>query len=269
MSSSSFREQVRAGAYVVGTFLKTTSHQVVEVLGRSGLDFMVIDAEHAPFDRSSLDLSILAARSTGLNALVRIPDHSEATILQALDSGAMGVVIPHVKSADDARSMFLKTRYRQGVRGFSNSPRAGEYGGIGLTAHVDRSDKEVVAICQIEDREGIEAIDQIAAVEEIDGLFIGRADLALSYGLSDVNHPQIIEAVRKTCVAGKKAGKSVGIFIGDVSEAQGYMEMGITFFVVASDQSILRAQAADIASRFRATANNSPRRSSPTPGEFS
>lgn len=257
MSSSSFREHIRAGAFSVGTFLKTASHQVVEVLGRSGLDFMVIDAEHAPFDRSSLDLSILAARSAGLNALVRIPDHSEATILQALDIGAAGVVIPHIKSADDARLMFRKTRYREGVRGFSNSPRAGEYGGTGLATHVDRSDKEVVAICQIEDREGIEAIDQIASVEEIDGLFIGRADLALSYGLSDVNHPQVVEAVLKTCEAGKKAGKAVGIFIGDVGEAQRYIELGVSFFVVGSDQSILRAQAAEICAQFRAAASKS------------
>lgn len=251
MNAPSFRERIRSRTPLLGTFLKTASYQAVEVLGASSMDFVVVDAEHAPFGRSDLDVCHLASRASGLHSLVRIPDNAEATILNALDVGASGVLVPHVKSAEDARRVHRSSRYRGGVRGFSNSPRAGGYGRMSLLELVEQADREIVVACQIEDREAIEAIESIAAVDEVDCLFVGRADLAVSYGVLDVNHEQVIAAVERVFHVCQQADKAVGVFLADVREAARYLQLGASFFIVGSDQSLLRTQATAVATQFR------------------
>ena len=246
----SFRERVRGGGRVVGTFLKTASHQTVEVLGASGLDFIVVDAEHAPFDRNQMDLCLLAARAAGMPALVRIPDDVARTALDVLDMGAAGLLVPHAKSADDAARAFAISRYRGGVRGFSNSPRAGGYGRVGMAAMVEAADRDTVVVCQVEDREAVDNIDAIAAVRDVDCLFIGRADLAMSYGVTDVNHATVDRAVERICEGSRKAGMPVGVFLGDTREVARFAGMGANLFVVGSDQSMLRNQAAALVAQF-------------------
>jgi 2-keto-3-deoxy-L-rhamnonate aldolase RhmA len=250
--SLSFRERIRRRELLLGTFVKTAAYQVIEVLGAGGLDFVVIDAEHAPFDRNALDVCVLAARASGLPALVRVPDDADSTILNVLDVGAAGVLVPHARSADDVRAVFRRSRYRGGVRGFSNSPRAGGYGRHGLSDLVDMADRDSVVICQIEDREAIDALESIVAVDEVDCLFIGRADLAVSYGTFDVNHPSVDAAVRRTCEVASQAGKAVGIFLSDLKDVARHREMGVSLFVIGSDQALLRAQVASIAVQFGA-----------------
>lgn len=238
-----FRQRLRAREPLFGTFLKTPAHQVVEVLGGCGLDFIVIDAEHAPFDRAALDVCLLAARASQLPALVRVQHSSEPAILDALDLGASGIVAPHAKSAAGVRAIDAAARYRGGVRGFSNSPRAGRYGATGMQTHIEQSDRDGVVICQIEDREAVDNIGAIAGQDAADCLFIGRADLALSYGVHDVADAQVKQAVLTVCAAARRAGKAVGIHIGHVDEAQTYLDLGVSLFVVGSDQSLLRAAA--------------------------
>ena len=249
-----FRERLQASERLIGTFVKTAAYQTVEVLGASGLDFVVIDAEHAPFDRSQLDTCLLAARAAQLPALVRIPDDSPRSVLDALDVGATGVLVPHARSAEDVRRVFAASRYRDGVRGFSNSPRAGQYGRIAMAEHVAASDRDTALLCQIEDREAVEAIDAIAAVDEVDCLFIGRADLAVSYGVFELAHAQVEAAVRRICEACVAAGKPVGVFLGDEREIKRWEALGATLFVIGSDQSLLRAQVATLVAQFRGKA---------------
>ena len=249
--SASFREQVRDRQRLTGTFFKTASYQAVEVLAGSGLDFIVLDAEHAPFDRNQLDVCLMAARAGGLPALVRIPDDTPRSVLDVLDMGATGLLVPHARSAADAQRVRAAARYRGGVRGFSNSPRAGGYGRTPMLAHVEASDRESVVVCQIEDREAVDAIDAIAAVNEVDCLFIGRADLAVSYDVWDINHPTISDAVERICQGCKRAGKAVGIFLSDTRELPQFLALGVSLFVIGSDQSLLRAQAASLAGQVR------------------
>jgi 2-keto-3-deoxy-L-rhamnonate aldolase RhmA len=112
----------------IGTFVKTGAPQIIEILGGAGLHFAVIDAEHAPFDRATLDVMVIAARSVNLPLFVRIPDMNTATIQSALDLGASGLLVPHVDSADEARTLVARTRFIDGERGFSSSPRFAGYG---------------------------------------------------------------------------------------------------------------------------------------------
>jgi 2-keto-3-deoxy-L-rhamnonate aldolase RhmA len=250
MNTSSLRQRLRARQPLFGTFFKTPSHQLMEVLGGAGLDFVVIDAEHAPFDRATLDTCLLAARAHSLPALVRVRDNASANILDALDLGATGIVAPHASSTASVEAIIRAARYRSGNRGFSNSPRAGNYGLVGMTQHLDDGDRDSIVVCQIEDREAVEQIGAIAAIDEADCLFIGRADLAVSYGVYDVGHPQVKAAVAAVCEAGAAAGKAIAIHIGHVREAQPYLDMGVSMFVVGSEQSVLRSAFADMRRQF-------------------
>ena len=250
-SRTSFRDSVRAGKPLIGTFVKTASYQVLEVLGTTGLDFVVIDAEHAPYDRNQLDVALLAARASRLPALVRLQTSGASSVLDALDMGATGLLVPHARSAADVHAVLALARYRDGVRGFSNSPRAGGYGTIGMMPHIDVADRDTTLICQVEDREAVDNIDAIAMVPAVDCLFIGRADLAVSYRVFDVAHPVVTDAVARICCACTRVGKAVGIFVATAADIPRYRELGATFFVVESDQSLLRAQASSIANEFR------------------
>jgi len=230
----------------VGTFVKTCSPHIVEILGGSGLDFAVLDAEHAPFDRMALDLALLAGIAARLPLYVRVCDQQAATLLNALDLGAAGVVVPHVDSARQAREVVSRTRYLHGERGYSGSPRSSRYGAMRMSEAVAAGARTFV-MCQIESREGVEACADIAAVEGVDGVFIGRADLALSLGCDDSKHPLVEEATEQVIRAGLAAGKRVGMFVGNPAERARYAAQGVSWFVHGSDQSLLRDAAKAIA----------------------
>ena len=251
MTKTGFRQALRARDRLAGTFVKTASHQTVEILGTSGLDFIVIDAEHAPFSQNALDTCLLAARATQLPALVRIADTEPATILQALDMGATGLLVPHAKSVAGIHAVLACTRYRRGNRGFSNSPRAGHYGTTPMPQLVDAADQEVAVVFQIEDREAVDAIETLAAMEEVDGFLIGRADLAMSYGVFDPAHPEVYAAAVRVCRACAAVNKPVGMFLADANEMEHWLQLGVSLFVMGSDQAMLRAQASAVASKVR------------------
>lgn len=229
--------------YQVGTFIKTASPHVVEVLGTSSLDFGVLDAEHAPLDRAALDLMMLAGRAAGLPLLVRIPDKSAATILSVLDMGAAGLLVPHVDSVADAEAVLSHAKYRGGQRGFSGSPRFAGYGTLGMKQALTVGDQALV-ICQIESPQAVACAAQIAALPGVDGLFIGRADLALAMGFEDSKHPDVAAAADSSIAAALAAGKLAGVFTASVAERDAYAAKGVNWFVFGSDQSLMR-QAAD------------------------
>jgi 2-keto-3-deoxy-L-rhamnonate aldolase RhmA len=251
-STTFFKQRVRRRERLAGTFVKTAAHPLVEVLGTTGLDFVVIDAEHAPLDRTSIDVCVLAARANALPALVRIPDDAPATILSVLDVGAAGLLVPHARSEAGVRDVIASARYRDGTRGFSNSPRAGRYGSLGMAELIERADAETTVVFQVEDRDAVENVERLAAIDAVDCLFIGRADLAVSYGAGDVNDAIVDRAVRRVCDACAAAQKAVGIFVADARDVERYARLGASLFVIGSDQSMLRAQASAVATAVRA-----------------
>jgi len=237
-----FRVAVRGGQTLLGVFIKTASHQTVEVIARTGLDFAIIDSEHAPFDPLTLDRMALAGRAAGLPLLARAPDHGAAFIGQALDMGLAGIVAPHVDSPQAAERLLAAAKFDRGQRGFSPSTRAGGYGVPDARAYRETADRESTLWCQIEDAAALAHLDAIAAVEDIDCLFLGRADLALSLGVDSQGDPKVVEAVRATAQAGARHGRAVGIYIGSPAEIADLAALGITVFVCGSDQSWLIAE---------------------------
>lgn len=248
---SEFRDRLRRGETLAATWVKTPHPHVVEVLARSPLDALVIDAEHAPFDRSALDLALLAARASGKPVLVRPASADHAHLLQALDGGADGVVVPHVRSAAEADAIVLACHYLPGGRGYAGSTRAAGYTSIGMTAHRAAAG-DVTVIAQIEDAEALDQIEAIAAVEGIDALFIGRADLTVSLGAATPDDPIVVEAVEHICAAGRTAGRAIGMFLSRPGDVAHWRERGASLFILASDQEFLLRGAAALASEIHA-----------------
>lgn len=246
----SFRQRLLAGDLLSGTWVKTPHPHVVEVLALSPLDVLVLDAEHAPFDRGSLDQCVLAARAGGKPVLVRPASSAHEQILNALDIGADGVILPHIRNAKEAADAAKACHYIRGGRGYAGSSRAAGYTTKGMAKH--RADaRNVVVIAQIEDVEGVDNIDTIACVEGIDALFIGRADLTIAFAAETPDDRVVVEAVDRIVAAGKAAGRPTGMFLGRTGDIGVWRDKGASLFILGSDHDFLLQGAAKLASAIR------------------
>lgn len=245
---ASFRQRFLAGETLLGTFVKFPTGHSTEILGSVGFDFVVIDEEHGPFDRRATDEALMGARAGAIAGLVRVPDAGR--ILGALDDGATGVLVPHVSSPEKAAEVVSLCRYRTGSRGFSNTTRAGDYGGRGMWPHADAQDAEVTVIAMIEDVAALDCLDAVMATPGLDGVFIGRGDLTMALRAAALNAPETQAAAEKILAAARNAGKIVCIMVASQAEAADWAKMGATAFIVSSDQGFLRAGAAKIVADF-------------------
>ncbi len=250
-----FKQRLKAGEALIGTWIKTPSSIVTEILCGTELDVVCLDAEHAPFDRRDLDACILAARAAAMPCLVRVPSAHPHHILNALDLGATGVVIPHVASRQDALDAVKHAHFGRGGRGYAGSTRAAGYTRRAMADNLRLGREATVVVAQIEDVEGLEAIDDISAVEGIDCLFIGRADLAVSLGATSINAPEVDEASLRIVAAARKHQRPVGMFLGDVAEAAPWKDRGVSLFLLESDHVFLMKGAVSLMGRFKAGAN--------------
>jgi staphyloferrin B biosynthesis citrate synthase len=245
-----FRQRFLAGENLVGTFIKTPGVHATEILGGLGFDFVVIDEEHAPFDRETIDLILLAARAAGTAGIVRVAEPTASKILSVLDCGATGVLVPHVSSREKAQEIAAAARYRGGKRGFSNSPRAGGYGALSIWPHVNAADAATAVIAMIEDPEALDEIEAIASVDGIDGFFIGRGDLTVALGAPAMDAPAVRAAVERIAAAARAAGKPVCVMASSVADAEAMKALGASAFIVSSDQGLMRQAALKVLADF-------------------
>ncbi len=238
------KARLAAGEPLIGSFLKTPSPILVEVLATAGLDCLCLDAEHAPFDRGDVDLCVMAGRAAGLPILVRPPTAAAEHILSALDCGADGVLLPHIRSAAEAEAAVAAATYRPGGRGYAGSSRAARYGLASMAEHRAAAQQRTLVIAQIEDVEAVEAIDEIAAVEGLDALFVGRIDLTVALDAATPDAPEVIAAVDRVIAAGRRAGKPVGMFVPRDTDVPGWRAKGASLFLQGSEHTFIRAGAA-------------------------
>lgn len=222
-----------------GIFIKTPSPHVVEIVATAGLDFAVVDAEHAPFDRADLDLMILAGRAAGIPILVRVLDTSNGTILTPLDLGAAGIIVPHVDSVETARAVVAAARYRGGIRGYSSAPRHAGYGTRPMGEVITAADRATV-IVQIEHPQAASQVRDILAIDGIDGILVGRADLALTMGEEDTNAAPVKDAVADIFGAIADSHKIKGVVVSGEAERESYEREGANWFILGNDQALLR-----------------------------
>ncbi|MBP7339389.1 aldolase/citrate lyase family protein [Niveispirillum sp.] len=248
MSSDAFPIRLKRGEPLTGCFCKIPSVQNIEVLAGSPLDCLVMDAEHGPFDRNSLDQALMILRALGKPAIVRPQAATPEHMLSALDSGADALLLPHIRTGAEAASVARWTRFGPGGRGFAGHTRSADLGRRPLARHFQQATESACAIAQIEDAEALEHLDAIAGTPGIDALFIGRIDLTISMGLLDPKAPAVLDACERICAAARRAGKQVGLFTPDLTELPHWRSLGASLFLLGSDQGFLQAGAAKLAS---------------------
>ena len=241
--SLSFTQRLKAREMLFGTFIKVPTTHTTEVVASVGYDFVVIDQEHAPFDRHAIDTIILAGKAGNVPTLVRVGDASASNILSVLDCGAAGVLVPHVDSVEKATQIAAACRYRPGSRGFSRTGRAGGYGAASVMDHITRQDDEVLCIAMIEDAAAVERIEAIASVDGIDGIFIGRADLSIAMGEITTSAPRVAEAVRVIAEGTRTSGKLLLTVAESIADREAMRALGASSFLVGSDLAFLRRAA--------------------------
>ncbi|MEL7114457.1 MAG: aldolase/citrate lyase family protein [Pseudomonadota bacterium] len=242
MGFADFKSRMLAGEILAGTFVKTPAYELIEVLAMSGLDFVCLDGEHAPFDRARLDACLAMARALDFPTLVRVPSGAPENLLQALDSGAVGVVVPHVASVEIAEEVAKAARFGHGGRGYAGSTRWAGYATRPMDA-VRAQEAETLVIAQIEEPEAVDDIDRLAAVAGIDGLFLGPADLTVAYGGGAVAAEKLDAALAKVGAAAQAHGKAYMSFVPNAEKAADWRKHGMTVFYVASEHGFMMSAA--------------------------
>lgn len=239
-----FRERLYAAKPMLGTFVKFPTSQAIEILASEGFDFVVIDAEHAPLDRAHIDLMILAARAVGIAPIVRVGSRDQ--ILNALDCGAEGIMVPHVMSRTDAEDIATLCRYSGGKRGFAGLTRAGSWGARKPNDHMEFQDANTVCIAMIEDAEAVECVDEIATTPGIDAFFVGRGDLSASFGRDPDAATKVAELSARVARNATEAGKPLLMLATSLKDAQDMRSLGVTALLVSSDHGMLKSAAAGL-----------------------
>lgn len=249
MATELLREQLARGETTVGTLQIFDSLQVAESVGVAGLDFVVFDQEHGPLTAETTLAMAAAAEQGGASPLVRVRENSPAEIQRALDIGA-GVQVPQIESAADAEAAVSAARFDPlGERGLSQYVRAGDY--VGSDRYTDQQNDEQPVVLQVEGEDGVENIDDIAAVDGFDVVFLGPYDLSQSFGVpGQVRHEKVEEAMELVVERAEAAGKAVGTFADDPETARRWIELDVQYVMLSVDAPIfvraLRELAEDV-----------------------
>jgi 4-hydroxy-2-oxoheptanedioate aldolase len=233
-------QKLREGKPVLVGIVWTVPHwKIVEMMGIAGYDGVWIEMEHSDFTLEQVSQMILAARATGMEALVRVPRGSYNDVIRPLEAGATGVLLPHCTGGDDAREFVRMARFAPlGWRGIGGSVDIA-YGTAFSDEYYRWANREILLGVMIERKEAIEDIDAIAGTERLDLLLVGPADLSQSLGVrGDFAHPLLREAVERVADACTRHGKAWGV-AGNVPPPKEQYAMGARFFTVAHEMGLL------------------------------
>jgi 4-hydroxy-2-oxoheptanedioate aldolase len=232
------KEKLRAGKASVGSWLNLASPLAAEVMAAEGFEWLTVDTEHSPWDMGDLANAFRAIEARGAIPLARAWSQSPEVLARILDAGALGVVVPHVSTAEQAGSLARAVRYPpQGARSLG-SIRAST-----LPDYFARANDDILLVPMIEDPEGVENIDAIMAVDGIDVALLGTTDLGLAMGLrrdeldGDAEHERLIGRVLEGC---RRAGKPAGIPVADVESVNRRIAQGFQFIDFSNDLAFLR-----------------------------
>jgi 2-keto-3-deoxy-L-rhamnonate aldolase RhmA len=241
--SSLFRAALAAGRLpVLGTWVKIPATEISELVALAGFDFVVIDLEHSPMNLETASQLISTATLSGMAPLVRVPGHDVALAQRLLDAGAEGIVVPHVDTVGQARAVVAGTRFPPlGSRGVGSTSRAGQWGAMSREEYLRFGQEEVVVIAQIESAVGVRNAGAIAALDGIDALLIGSADLAVSEQTVE-SDPAVVELIAQVVRDGAENGVPVGN-AGPATAAavRAAARAGLSFTMLSNDASLFGA----------------------------
>ena len=237
---NSFRQRLLAGETLIGCWCSLANPITTEVLGVAGFDWLLLDGEHSPNDVTTFIPQLMALKDSASAPIARPASNNVVEIKRLLDAGFYNFLIPMVESAEEARRAVAATRYPpHGVRGVSTSQRSNRFGTV--ANYFEGINEQICVLVQIESRKGLAAASEIAAVDGVDGVFVGPADLSAAIGhLNNPNHPEAQAAIAAVFETVKSVGKSIGILAPVEADARRYMAMGARFVAVGSDLGVLR-----------------------------
>ncbi|MGC1519916.1 MAG: aldolase/citrate lyase family protein [Steroidobacteraceae bacterium] len=251
MPTNTFKRALRQGRPQIGLWMGLADPYVAELLATAGFDCLVIDAEHSPNDPRSVLRQLQALAPYPVHPIVRPVHGSVELIKQYLDIGAQTLIIPMVESEEQARSVVAATRYpTRGVRGVGTAvTRASRWNQI--VDYAGRSDDEMCVIVQVESVAALTQVERIAAVDGVDGVFFGPADLAASMGLlGKLGDPRVQDALLEGIAAVARTGKAAGTLTSDRNLARRYLDQGALFVAVGVDTTLMVKAASELAAEF-------------------
>ena len=228
----------------IGTFLELGSCQAVECLGRTGLDYIVIDTEHNCYSEESAGAYIRAAENTGLLPYVRIGDIRRPYVLRMLDLGARGLIVPNITSVEQVRELVTYAKFPPvGQRGYCPNRTTGwgqDDWAQDVQAYMAACNRRCKLIPQCETREALEAVEEIASLEGVDGIFVGPCDLSISLGIPlQFDSPVLLEAIERVLRACQQYGKEALIFASSPADGKRWLERGFDSVTCGLDTVVL------------------------------
>lgn len=248
----SFRARVLAREWLCGSFMNLGSPVTVEIAGLVGFDWLLIDHEHAPGGEDTMFAQLQAAAATPAFPVVRIAANETPRFKRALDQGALGVMVPFVSTAQEAQAAVSAMRYPpRGIRGVAKFHRGANFG-ANFDDYYTHAHERLVTILQIETEDAVKNVNEIAAIDGADVLFIGPADLSYNMGIPDkLDHPRFVDALKRVSDAARAHGKAAGILVHNPALVAKCREMGFTFVALGSDGGATRSGLVQILSTLR------------------
>lgn len=242
-----------------GTWVKLPALETVEMIATAGFDFIVIDQEHSPLSLESAYRATVVAQGLGLQVIVRVPDRSESHLQRLLDLGVDGIQVPRVRDAAEVRRVAAHMVFSPtGDRGLGTTARAGGWGARSREEYVTHGNENVLRAVQLEDLEAMEQVEEIVAVAELNGVFLGAGDLSLSSGLAPTD-PKIEALVDRLLRAADTRGIPAGAAVQTPDQAKKAADRGFKYVMVSNDASIFREATAALGAQLYAhTSEHAP-----------
>lgn len=250
MPANLFKRALAERRQQIGIWNSIPGSMIAEALATCGYDWILIDTEHSLTDVPDTLSMMQAIAAYSVSAVVRPTTNDTALIKRFLDLGAQTLLIPYVQSVEEAAAAVAAVRYApRGVRGVAGQTRASRFGTV--TGYLQRAEEEICLLVQVETAVALERIEEIAAVDGVDGLFIGPADLAASMGRNSHTHPDVIAAIKDAIQRIVATGKPAGILTVDPDFARQCIEWGTLVTAVGVDLNLMLKHARDLATDFR------------------
>jgi len=248
MKANHVRQALKAGRCVVGTMISEMRNpEVAYMLAAAGMDFLMVDTEHASAGVESIQNLMRSSRAAGLVPLARVTQNQYPFISRILDMGCMGIMVPRVDTAEQAQNVVRCAKYRpQGERGYGARGVITDYEQVTAREVVEWVNEHTLIIAQVESGEAVENLEAITAVPGIDVALIGPYDLSISLGVpGEFTHPRFVEAVERTFEVCLRSSVSPAIHVSKMEDAKRYRDKGMRFLMFGSDSRLLMSAAAD------------------------
>ncbi|HEX7966596.1 MAG TPA: HpcH/HpaI aldolase/citrate lyase family protein [Stellaceae bacterium] len=251
MPQNRFKRALASGTPQIGLWMSLASPSATEAAAGAGFDWLLLDMEHSPNELPDIAHQLRAAEGGTAEPVVRVPWNEPVIVKRLLDVGARSLLFPFVQSAEEARRAVAATRYPpHGIRGFAGTTRANRYGRV--ADYAKRSAEEICVLVQCETRKAVADIPAIAAIDGIDGIFIGPADLAADVGhLANTQHPEVQAAILDAGKRIRAGGKAPGFLSLREDETRRVLDAGFLFVAVGTDVAVLARQSEALVRAFK------------------